>query len=55
MMYFLKSFIKKIGQDDQRIEEYNQVCDRYYDNLVGLKGSVKTDEAAEFLDDYLKL
>lgn len=55
MMYFLKSFIKKIGQDDQRIEEYNQVCNRYYDNLAGLKGSVKTDEAAEFLDDYLKL
>ena len=55
MMYFLKSFIKKLGADESRIDDYNYVCNRYYDNLAGLKGNIISAEAVDFLDDYLNL
>lgn len=55
MMYFLKSFIHKLGKDELRVDEYNEISDTYCKNLSKIKSDLIYTEWVETLEKYLSL
>lgn len=55
MMYFLKSFVYKVGKDTDRTEEYSEILENWDDIVFSLSNSVKDENSREQMVNYLKL
>ena len=55
MMYFLKSFIYKVGKDVSRTEEYNTILEDWDEIVSQLVSSLKDQSSSEQLMKYLEL
>lgn len=55
MMYFLKSFIYKVGKDERRTEEYNKILENWDEMTNQMVSSLKNQDYSEQLMEYLQL
>ena len=55
MMYFLKSFIYKVGKDESRLQEYNTIVGIYNQNILKIENALNNDEWSGLLEKYLEL
>lgn len=55
MLYFLKTFIYKVGKDESRIDEFNEIVKIYEENLSRIQSALIHSEYGLILENYLKL
>ena len=55
MLYFLKSFIHKVGKDESRVQEYNDISEIYFRCVDDIAGSLSYKESVDTLRKYLSL
>lgn len=55
MLYFLKNFIYKVGKDESRMDEYNDLVQKYQENVENIQNNMIHPEYNKELETYLKL
>lgn len=55
MLYFLKSFIYKLGKDESKIDEFNEIARIYNENSRRIQLALIHPEDSVILGNYLKL
>lgn len=55
MLYFLKTFIYKVGKNESRIDEYNKIVKIYESNVECIQSALVHSEYKAALETYLKL